>query len=154
MLTGRYQQLVPGTVPGTSISIAPCQTGTGPSYDSLTFAMTQMSDVDQYTISKHDSSICGIGDTWMEGALSHISKAFPGRACGLPYFCEEAAHQLLAAADFLLLPSRFEPCGLVAMHGMRYGAVPITTSVGGFRDIVTPEAGSLAEIITVTRENV
>ena len=76
----------------------------------------------------------------MEGALSHISKAFPGRACGLPYFCEEAAHQLLAAADFLLLPSRFEPCGLVAMHGLRYGAVPITTLVGGFKDIVSPEA--------------
>lgn len=83
----------------------------------------------------------GSGDAWMEGALSHVSKVFPGRACGLPYFCEETAHQLLAAADFLLLPSRFEPCGLIAMHGMRYGAVPIATLIGGFRDIVTTEVG-------------
>ena len=53
---------------------------------------------------------------------------------------ESIAHQLLAAADYVLVPSRFEPCGLVAQAALRYGAVPIVTAVGGLRDLVTPEA--------------
>ncbi len=52
---------------------------------------------------------------------------------------ESIAHQLLAAADYVLVPSRFEPCGLVAQAALRYGAVPIVTAVGGLRDLVTPE---------------
>ncbi len=80
------------------------------------------------------------GDSWMEGVLGNIQKVFPGRGCGLPFFSEEAAHLLLAASDYLLLPSRFEPCGLVALYGLRYGAVPIVTPAGGLRDIVTSQA--------------
>ncbi len=57
---------------------------------------------------------------------------------------ESIAHQLLAAADYVLVPSRFEPCGLVAQAALRYGAVPIVTAVGGLRDLVTPEVHSSA----------
>ena len=46
---------------------------------------------------------------------------------------------LMGACDFMLVPSRFEPCGLVAQAAVRYGAVPIATAVGGLRDLVTPE---------------
>ena len=75
----------------------------------------------------------------MEDVLSNMSQVFPGQGCGLPFFSEEAAHALMAAADYLLVPSRFEPCGLVALCGLCYGAVPIVTSVGGLIDIVTPK---------------
>ena len=47
----------------------------------------------------------------------------------------------MAAADFVLVPSRFEPCGLVAQAAARYGAVPIVCAVGGLKDLVTPEVG-------------
>ena len=68
---------------------------------------------------------------------------------GLPHIAgrtsqESFAHQLLAAADYVLVPSRFEPCGLVAQAALRYGAVPIVTAVGGLRDLVTPEVPSPA----------
>ena len=47
---------------------------------------------------------------------------------------EPLAHRLNAAADIALTPSRFEPCGLSAMYAMRYGAPPVTGSVGGLTD--------------------
>jgi glycogen synthase len=47
----------------------------------------------------------------------------------------------MAGADFLLVPSRFEPCGLVALAALRYGAVPLATATGGLADIVTPAVG-------------
>lgn len=50
----------------------------------------------------------------------------------------QAAHLLVAAADFVLVPSRFEPCGLVAQAAVRYGAVPIVAPVGGLADLVVP----------------
>jgi starch synthase len=49
---------------------------------------------------------------------------------------ERRAHQLLAAADFVLMPSRSEPCGLVQMFAQRYGAIPIVTATGGLVDTV------------------
>ena len=45
----------------------------------------------------------------------------------------------MAAADYVIIPSRFEPCGLVAQSAARYGAVPIVTAVGGLKDFVTEE---------------
>ena len=45
----------------------------------------------------------------------------------------------MAAADYVIIPSRFEPCGLVAQSAARYGAVPIVTAVGGLKDFVTSE---------------
>ena len=72
----------------------------------------------------------------MEGVLSDVGSYYPGQACGAALFSEEAAH---------LLPSRWEPCGLVALHGLRYGAVSIVTATGGL-DVVTPEACSAASL--------
>ena len=46
------------------------------------------------------------------------------------------SHKLTAAADILIMPSRFEPCGLNQMYAMRYGTVPIAHATGGLRDTV------------------
>ncbi|BDA40737.1 probable granule-bound starch synthase 1, chloroplastic/amyloplastic [Coccomyxa sp. Obi] len=85
--------------------------------------------------------LLGTGEGWMERALAALSAAFPGRAAGVPRFDELLAHLLMAAADYVIVPSRFEPCGLVAQSAARYGAIPIVTAVGGLRDFVTPEIG-------------
>ena len=78
----------------------------------------------------------------MEAAFRGLSQSFAGQAAGLTEFSEELAHWIMAAADYLLVPSRFEPCGLVAQCAVRYGAVPIVAAVGGLKDLVTPEVGA------------
>ena len=85
--------------------------------------------------------VLGTGDAWMEGALQGLGCSFPGQAAGLPTFSEELAHWVMAGCDYILVPSRFEPCGLVAQTAVRYGAVPVVTAVGGLKDLVTPEVG-------------
>ena len=60
-------------------------------------------------------------------------------AAGIAKFDERTAHLLMAAADYVIIPSRFEPCGLVAQSAARYGAIPIVTAVGGLKDFVTDE---------------
>jgi len=86
-------------------------------------------------------AMLGTGDAWMQTALGGLDRSFPGQAAGITAFSEELAHWLLAAADYVLVPSRFEPCGLVAQCAARYGAVPIVTAVGGLKDLVTPSVG-------------
>ncbi|GAB4814966.1 hypothetical protein N2152v2_002012 [Parachlorella kessleri] len=85
--------------------------------------------------------VLGTGEPWLEAALGGLEKSYQGQAAGVTQFSEELAHWIMAGADFLLVPSRFEPCGLVAQCGVRYGAVPIVTAVGGLKDLVTPEVG-------------
>lgn len=85
----------------------------------------------------------------MERCLQQMGAVFPGAAVGLPMFSEECAHQLLAAADYVLVPSRFEPCGLVALQGQRYGAVPIVASVGGLTEVVTCKVSNSDVLLSV-----
>ena len=60
-------------------------------------------------------------------------------SAGIAKFDERTAHLLMMAADYMIIPSRFEPCGLVAQSAARYGTVPIVTAVGGLKDFVTDE---------------
>lgn len=92
----------------------------------------------------------GEGEAWMEHALKGLQLSHPGEAVGITQFSEDIAHQLIAAADFLLMPSRFEPCGLVAMCAVRYGTVPIVTATGGLADLVNDEVGYTLEPVAIS----
>lgn len=79
--------------------------------------------------------ILGSGDSYIEHRLKDLSFWFEDFALELGYK-EYLSHQIYAAADFLLMPSRVEPCGLNQMYAMRYGTVPIVRYTGGLRDTV------------------
>lgn len=85
-------------------------------------------------------AILGTGQQNIHHALQHLSYNFPGRFDVALEYNEGLAHQLYAGSDFLIMPSRVEPCGLNQMYAMRYGTVPIVRSVGGLRDTV-PDVG-------------
>lgn len=78
----------------------------------------------------------GSGDTSIQNALNGMVHQFQGRYNTYIGYNEDLAHQLYAASDFLLMPSRVEPCGLNQMYAMRYGTLPIVRRTGGLRDSV------------------
>jgi starch synthase len=80
--------------------------------------------------------ILGSGDPHVEWQLSTINGQFPGYYHCEIGFKEALSHQMYAGADFLLMPSRVEPCGLNQMYAMRYGTVPMVRSTGGLQDTV------------------
>ncbi len=86
-------------------------------------------------------SILGEGDPGYVDELRRISERYENFHLRVGYD-EALSHRMYAAADFLLMPSRFEPCGLNQMIAMRYGAVPVVHAVGGLRDTVHPLGGA------------
>ncbi len=78
----------------------------------------------------------GEGEARYREALQHLAHAHPGRVAATFRFSEEAEHRLLAAADYLVMPSLYEPCGLTQMRAQRYGALPVVRRVGGLADTV------------------
>ncbi|MBX3643483.1 MAG: glycogen synthase GlgA [Rubrivivax sp.] len=78
----------------------------------------------------------GTGDSALEAAFRMAADAHPGRVGVLLGYDENGAHRLIAGADMILVPSRFEPCGLTQMYGLRYGTVPVVRRVGGLADTV------------------
>jgi len=86
--------------------------------------------------------VLGSGDPSYEYALSELAARYP-RSVGLRIgYDEPLSHRLYAGADLVLVPSRFEPCGLTQLIGLRYGAIPLVAATGGLKDTVvdaTPE---------------
>ncbi len=81
----------------------------------------------------------GAGEARYEETLRGIATAMPDRVAAHFVFTDEAEHELLAGADFLLMPSLYEPCGLTQMRAQRYGALPIGRRVGGLADTIQDE---------------
>ncbi|GAN97633.1 glycogen synthase 1 [Komagataeibacter europaeus] len=80
--------------------------------------------------------VVGEGDRDIERSLVALQRQFPGRfACRIGY-SEVLGHRVPAAVDALLIPSRFEPCGLTQLGALRYGAIPIASRVGGLADTI------------------
>ena len=78
----------------------------------------------------------GTGDAALESAFTAASQAHPGRVAVRIGYDEAFAHRLIAGADAILVPSRFEPCGLTQLYGLRYGTLPLVRRVGGLADTV------------------
>ena len=78
------------------------------------------------------------GDTITIEPWRSAESRWKGRLCAYIGYNEELSHKVYAGADFLLMPSRFEPCGLSQMIAMRYGTLPIVRETGGLKDSVQP----------------
>jgi starch synthase len=79
----------------------------------------------------------GTGEPALEAAFRMAQVAHPGRVGVHIGYDEARAHQLIAGADVIAVPSRFEPCGLTQLYGLRYGTLPVVRRVGGLADTVT-----------------
>jgi starch synthase len=80
--------------------------------------------------------VLGSGEPHVEWELENMKTQLAGYYNSRIGYNEKLSHQMYAGADFLLMPSRVEPCGLNQMYAMRYGTVPIVRNTGGLRDTV------------------
>jgi starch synthase len=86
--------------------------------------------------------ILGEGDDSIRILLESVAKQFPDRLAVLARYDEKMAHRIIAGADMVLVPSRFEPCGLTQLYALKYGSAPVVRKTGGLGDTVcdcTPE---------------
>ena len=82
--------------------------------------------------------VLGTGDKGYEDAFRYYENAYRGNLCANIMYDEGRAHRIYAGADALLVPSKFEPCGLTQLIGMHYGTIPIVRETGGLKDTVQP----------------
>ncbi|KAL9233759.1 hypothetical protein vseg_008714 [Gypsophila vaccaria] len=80
----------------------------------------------------------GTGRPDLEQMLQHFEGQYHDRIRGWVGFSVKMSHRITAGADILLMPSRFEPCGLNQLYAMNYGTIPVVHAVGGLRDTVQP----------------
>ncbi len=80
--------------------------------------------------------VLGRGDADLEQAFVSLARRHPRRVAVRLAYDEALAHRVIAGTDALLVPSRFEPCGLTQMYALRYGTLPVATPVGGLADTV------------------
>jgi starch synthase len=91
-------------------------------------------------------ALLGSGDGDLEQAFTAAAEQYRGRVGVVIGYDESLAHLIIGGSDVILVPSRFEPCGLTQLYGLRYGALPLVRRVGGLADtVVDATAMSLAE---------
>ena len=78
----------------------------------------------------------GSGEARYEAAIQSLAREFPDRIAANTAFTDALEHRLLGGADFLLMPSLYEPCGLTQMRAQRYGTLPLARRVGGLADTI------------------
>ncbi|MCU0909851.1 MAG: glycogen synthase GlgA [Rhodobacteraceae bacterium] len=81
-------------------------------------------------------ALLGSGDAGLEAMFRQTAAADPARVAVRIGYDEALAHRLIAGGDAILVPSRFEPCGLTQMYGLRYGTLPVVALTGGLADTV------------------
>lgn len=82
--------------------------------------------------------VLGTGDKQYEDTFRYYENAYRGTFSACIQYDEARAHRIYAGADALLVPSRFEPCGLTQLNAMHYGTLPIVRETGGLKDTVEP----------------
>lgn len=95
-------------------------------------------------------AVLGSGDQALEGALLAAASRHRGRIGIVIGYNEPLSHLMQAGADAILIPSRFEPCGLTQLYGLRYGCIPVVARTGGLADTVIDanEAALSARVAT------
>lgn len=90
--------------------------------------------------------VLGSGEPMLERAFAEAAAAHPDQIAVRFGFDERLAHRILAGGDILLMPSRFEPCGLTQLYALRYGMLPVVRRTGGLAesviDVATGDAGT------------
>jgi starch synthase len=81
-------------------------------------------------------AMLGDGDPELEDALTALARKKPGTVAVRLGWNKPLAHLIIAGADVVAIPSRFEPCGLTQMQSMRYGTIPVAHAVGGLSDTI------------------
>ena len=97
--------------------------------DLIPKALKMISDLDWQAV------ILGTGDPMIESTVRRLEKNFPQVRAVLG-FERELAHRIYGGSDIILIPSRYEPCGLTQMIGMRYGCIPLARATGGLKDTI------------------
>ncbi len=80
--------------------------------------------------------VLGSGDSQVQSTIAYLAEKHRGKLGVYIGYQEELAHRIYAGADFLVMPSRVEPCGLNQLYSMQYGTLPIVRSTGGLKDTV------------------
>jgi len=80
--------------------------------------------------------ILGTGEAPIEKALAEAAPKYPGQLGLNLAFDNTVAHKIYAGSDFLLIPSRYEPCGLTQMYALKYGTIPVVRATGGLDDTI------------------
>jgi len=80
--------------------------------------------------------ILGTGESHYEKALHEVAGSYGDRLAIVLDYNEVLAHKIQAGADMLLMPSRYEPCGLTQLYSLRYGTIPIVRNTGGLKDTI------------------
>ena len=81
--------------------------------------------------------VLGSGETTLENSFKALAELYPAQVAVTIGYNEPLSHQIMAGVDMFIMPSRFEPCGLNQLYGLRYGTPPIVTQTGGLADSVT-----------------
>jgi len=84
--------------------------------------------------------LLGSGDGDLEAGFAAAMQAYPDKVGVMLGYDEALSHLIIAGSDAILVPSRFEPCGLTQMCALRYGALPVVSRVGGLADTVVDVA--------------
>jgi starch synthase len=95
-------------------------------------------------------TVLGTGDSALEGMFHAAASRHRGRVGMIAGYDERLSHLMQGGADAILVPSRFEPCGLTQFCGLRYGCVPVVARVGGLADSIVDanDAALAAEVAT------
>ena len=100
--------------------------------DLVNYALDRIADENTQLV------VVGTGEERYENLFKHYQWKYPERVSANIFFSEAFAHKVYAASDAMLVPSRFEPCGLTQLIAMRYGSVPVVRETGGLKDTVVP----------------
>jgi starch synthase len=91
-------------------------------------------------------ALLGSGDGALAADYARAAQSHGGRVAAVLGYDEALAHLIIAGADVILVPSRFEPCGLTQLYALRYGSLPLVRQVGGLADtVIDADAVALAE---------